>query len=686
MKKLLHLFLLLPFTMLAQVGVNTTTPNAALDVTSANNGILIPRVALTATTDATTVVNPAGGPLTTSTLVYNTATDGVPPDNVIPGFYYWNNSASRWIAFSATAGWELDGNTAIVSPAVPTTYGTSTIGAAENFIGTTDNNDVTIGTNNIERMRVKNTTGNIGIGTANPTEKLHVVQNSNSDKNSILSEVSQISSGVDYQNIAVKGFARGFNVAPGNYWGYANGVMGIGDFNNSYYATGVYAHLGSTAPILPGTSQALFANGNNLGSAGIFMGGNVGIGTQVPTNARLQVEGMVGNTSAIFKGGANSLGISMVSDWPGLYFNSYYNGGILSMANSGFASIINTDQATGGLMFQTTDVANVASGAAVAVPERMRITGSGNVGIGLNPTYKLDVLTDSNRVANFTNNYIGNINNYGVFASSINNPGYGFGGYFIGGNRGLQVLGAGGSGAGTTFGVRAETSGTGVGTRIAGYFLANGGVNNYGLIVPASGGNVGFGTAAPTTQLHVNATAPGAVRIVDGTQANGRVLTSNATGVATWEDIGITNVVGFVSGTGINIPYNTGPYLQTGSRITLPPGRFAVNVNMLMAKSSLIPSPNNSFFWVRTSFSDSAGINPTASPDIVGSNLISGNYPGTSVYSMLTGTVVINNTSGANKTYYYIAGNCVFLNTTDTITGFGSTYWAEDNIIAYRLN
>ncbi|MFN4233396.1 MAG: hypothetical protein ACK4IK_01175 [Bacteroidia bacterium] len=49
-----------------------------------------------------------------------------------------------------------------------------------------------------------------------------------------------------------------------------------------------------------------------------------------------------------------------------------------------------------------------------------------------------------------------------------------------------------------------------------------------------SNGNVGIGTTSPTTKLHVeNASSP-ALRIVDGTQAAGRVLTSDANGNATW--------------------------------------------------------------------------------------------------------------------------------------------------------
>jgi hypothetical protein len=44
-------------------------------------------------------------------------------------------------------------------------------------------------------------------------------------------------------------------------------------------------------------------------------------------------------------------------------------------------------------------------------------------------------------------------------------------------------------------------------------------------------GLVGIGTASPTTNLHV----AGTFRLVDGNQSNGKVLTSDANGVATWQ-------------------------------------------------------------------------------------------------------------------------------------------------------
>jgi len=77
----------------AQTGIGTTTPDASakLDVSATNKGFLPPRIALTATNAASPVTSPATG-----LLVYNTATTGSAPNNVAPGYYYWNGSA--WVA------------------------------------------------------------------------------------------------------------------------------------------------------------------------------------------------------------------------------------------------------------------------------------------------------------------------------------------------------------------------------------------------------------------------------------------------------------------------------------------------------------------------------------------------------------------------------------------------------------
>ena len=151
-------------TRAQNVGINGNgaAPDASaildLDVSSpvfaTKKGLLLPRVALTATNSALPITAPA-----TSLLVYNTATAGVAPNNVTPGFYYWNGAA--WVGIlNGVPGWTLLGNTGTV--------------AATNFLGTTDNVDLVVRTNNTERFRVMGATGRIGWGTTAPAVPLEV--------------------------------------------------------------------------------------------------------------------------------------------------------------------------------------------------------------------------------------------------------------------------------------------------------------------------------------------------------------------------------------------------------------------------------------------------------------------------------------------------------------------------------
>lgn len=140
------------------VAINTTgavaNSSAMLDVDATNKGLLIPRVALGATNSNA----PIGAGVATSLMVYNTATAGVFPNNVTPGYYYWDGA--QWVRFQTTINWTTLGN-AGTNPAV-------------NFAGTTDAQDFAFRTNNTEKMRITSA-GNAGIGTTAPLERLHIV-------------------------------------------------------------------------------------------------------------------------------------------------------------------------------------------------------------------------------------------------------------------------------------------------------------------------------------------------------------------------------------------------------------------------------------------------------------------------------------------------------------------------------
>ncbi len=85
-------------TSLAQTGIGTTTPNASakLDVSATDRGFLPPRVALTAANTFSPITGTSSA--AAGLLVYNTATAGTAPNNVVPGYYYWNGTT--WIQIS----------------------------------------------------------------------------------------------------------------------------------------------------------------------------------------------------------------------------------------------------------------------------------------------------------------------------------------------------------------------------------------------------------------------------------------------------------------------------------------------------------------------------------------------------------------------------------------------------------
>lgn len=149
LKKLLllscNLFGLISF---AQVGINTTTPDAQLDIraTSATaptskDGLLIPKV------DVFPATNPTAAQQ--GMLLYLTTAVGTKQ----PGFYYWDNPTTSWIGLSKDAtAWQLAGNT---------------VNATTDFMGSTNDADVIFKRNNTRAGRIGANNVSLGINALN---------------------------------------------------------------------------------------------------------------------------------------------------------------------------------------------------------------------------------------------------------------------------------------------------------------------------------------------------------------------------------------------------------------------------------------------------------------------------------------------------------------------------------------
>ncbi|NMH29197.1 tail fiber domain-containing protein [Flavobacterium silvaticum] len=142
MKSFSILLILLSQGLLAQIGINSTTPAAMLDVTASSatapsntDGILIPRINSFPATNPTTAQS--------GMMVYLTTASGTN----LPGFYYWDGS---WVAVGSKTGWSVNGNS-----------GTN---ETTDFIGTTDVKSLSFRMSNIPAGKIEKVGGSVYFG------------------------------------------------------------------------------------------------------------------------------------------------------------------------------------------------------------------------------------------------------------------------------------------------------------------------------------------------------------------------------------------------------------------------------------------------------------------------------------------------------------------------------------------
>jgi len=137
--------------LMAQQGFGTNNPNSTsvVDMKAANKGLLIPRVELKATNVAGPISSPAH-----SLLVFNTVGAGAAPNNVTPGFYYWDDTTKAWVRL-VDAG-DLNGKWSLIGNAQTATV-----------LGTTDGKDMVLKTNSVDRLHIS-ADCSVGVNTTTP--------------------------------------------------------------------------------------------------------------------------------------------------------------------------------------------------------------------------------------------------------------------------------------------------------------------------------------------------------------------------------------------------------------------------------------------------------------------------------------------------------------------------------------
>lgn len=210
----------------------------------------------------------------------------------------------------------------------------------------------------------------------------------------------------------------------------------------------------------------------------------------------------------------------------------------------------------------------------------------------------------------------------------------------------------------------------------------------------AQTGNVGIGTTSPTTTLHVKGDAKYIIRQEDGVNTSTSFYTVQSEDeFGTFKKVptdvfrGIQIVKLPTAGSTIN---QVGPGWQsTLIQIALPPGKWQITGAVVLRPTIDLSKNSNTVLNCQFSVADSpTGLVP--SKDIItgatsGKGYSYGSYYSPSTYQMMKGNIFVSNSSGATKTYYFIANINRINNSSAGFTNFGSASEPENQIFALPI-
>lgn len=691
----------------AQVGIGTTSVNASakLQVDASTQGFLPPRVALTSTaTTPNIITSPATG-----LLVYNTAKAGTSPNNVTPGYYYYDGS--KWqriinqqpdatVSFNST---NPNTGTPTFTPNTPqstdyiyvgtdasqwtydgTVYVTYTPPASTPWMlsgGTTDAGSNKSGT--VYR------TGSVGIGsTTTPNASAQLDVNSTSrgflPPRMTSSQRGAISTPAAGLMVYQTDGTVGLYIYDGASWIYiinsstnvlavANGGTGASTAAAARTNLGATT-VGSNLYTLTDPSAVTFPrfNADNTVSAldAATFRSAIGAGTSSASGTVTSVALSTGTT-----GTDVSISGSPITSSGTVTIN-------IPDASATARGVITTGTQTiaGAKTFSSAPVLSTATASQALFTDASKnivsntITGTGNVVMSTSPT----LTTPTIGAATATS-----INKVTITAPTTSATLTIADGKTLTASNSITLAGT--DATTMTFPSSSATLASLAGTETLTNKTISGSSNtitNVSLTSSVTGTLpiANGGTGQTTANASLNALLP------SQSGNSGRILQSDGTNTSWATNVALTSaVVGTLSGTSANV----GPNASTGSYIDLPRGKWSVQVTMMATVSDKAFQGN---YWVRTYFSEVTD-NSTTTTDCIGPTLVSALIQGgnntINKFNMLTGTLIINNTSAGTKRYFYRTGGFETYDsgsTSMTLQNFGKSLWGENSIVAYPMN